>query len=377
MSRPSAPSGGEPVWPRPAPGEHAADVTAQAGSNVSSGHEHAVPYASVFAATPTALVVLDPDFVIREVNTAYLEATGRSRDELIGRPLFEMFPGPAEAIGHLRASLERVRDTGKPDTMAVLRYDIPDGAGGLQERYWSPISVPILDEHGDTILLLHRAEDVTEFVRERQLDVEGHDEDRFRLRQAEADVFARARELQAVNNELRSTRDDLALHALHDPMTGLLNRPVLLEQLCRALSRAARHPHLVAVLFIDLDRLKSVNDLHGHAAGDRLIRCSAEQLKGSVRPCDAVARYGGDEFVVLLEDLRNDAEAVLVAARVLAALRACSGHPERSGASIGIAVATDAALSGDELISQADQAMYRAKRAGGDRYEVFEAGARS
>lgn len=348
---------------------------------MSQEHED-VPYPALFAATPSALVVLTPDLVICEVNTAYLDVTGRSRDELIGRPLFEVFPVPVDTVDHLRASLERVRDTGKPDAMSVQRYDIPDGRGGFAERYWSPISVPIVDEHGDTVLLLHRAEDVTEFVRERQLDVAGHDDGglRHRIQQAEADVFARARELEALNNELRATRDELVLHALHDSMTGLLIRPVLLEQLSRALSRATRHPHLVGVLFIDLDRLKSVNDLYGHAAGDGLIRCSAEQLRGSVRPSDAVSRFGGDEFVIVLEDLRDKEEAEVVAARVLAALRGCSiheGEAPRSGASIGIAVASSSAVSAEDLISQADEAMYRAKRSGGDRYEVYEPEGRS
>lgn len=196
-----------------------------------------------------------------------------------------------------------------------------------------------------------------------------------RIQEAETDLFARARELEALNQELRLTRDQLALRALRDPLTDLLIRPVLMEQVERALSRTARHPHPVTVLFVDLDRLKQVNDAHGHAAGDSLIRCFAKQLQSSVRPGDAVARFGGDEFVVLLEDLDRVADAEAVAQRVLSAARDCpvaAGVSMRPSASVGVAFAWGADLAAEDLIAQADQAMYRAKRTGGGCYRVFD-----
>ena len=273
-----------------------------------------IPYADLFALMPVPLLVLTPDLVIREANRAYLSAVGRSREELIGRDMFDVFPMPTDPEGYgmanVRASMERARDTGRPDTMAVQRYDIPVAGGGFEERYWSPIHVPILNDAGATVLLLHRAEDVTEFVRERQ---RGQAEQakgqawRRRMEEAEADLFARARELQELNGELREARDELAVRALHEPLTGLLVRPVILEHVSRALSRMARHRHPVAVLFIDLDGLKHVNT-YGHAAGDALIISFAEQLRASVRPSDPVARVGGDEFVVLLEGLHDRGE---------------------------------------------------------------------
>jgi diguanylate cyclase (GGDEF)-like protein len=264
--------------------------------------------------------------------------------------------------------------------MAIQRYDIPVSGGDFEERYWSPIQVPVLDEDGNTMLLLHRAEDVTEFVREQQRGRRVHVQERLwrrRMQEAETDLFARAQELQALNAELRDTRDQLVLRALHDPLTGLLIRPVLLEQVSRALSRLARYPHPIAVLFVDLDGLKHVNDVYGHAAGDALIRCFADQLRSSVRPCDTVARFGGDEFVILLEDLNDDADAEAVAERVLQAARECPLPAELSApptASIGVAVTHRTDLSAETLVEHADQAMYRAKRSGGGRYEVFRGG---
>lgn len=342
-----------------------------------------VPYRDVFAAAPTPLLVLSPDLIILEANDTYLRALpGYSREQLLGRYLFDVFPEPAhtqhDGVANLRASLERARDTGRPDTMAVQRYDIAGTGGIFEERYWSPIQVPVLDEDGHTMLLLHRAEDVTDFVRARQ---QGHGEPaedqawERRMQEVEADLFARARELQALNTELRDTRDQLAVRVLHDPLTGLLIRPVILEQISRALARTARHPQRVGVLFIDLDRLKQVNDAYGHATGDQLIRCFAEELQRSVRPCDAVARFGGDEFVVLLEDLHQSAEAEAVAGRVLDGVRTCevpAEVAERPSASVGIAVTQDEGLSAESLIARADQAMYRAKRSGGNRYQLSD-----
>jgi diguanylate cyclase (GGDEF)-like protein/PAS domain S-box-containing protein len=134
-----------------------------------------IDYQTLFTSAPAPCVVLTPDFVICEVNEAYLRATNRTREELLGRHLFEAFPdNPAvsDAIGvrNLRASLERTRDTGRPDAMSLLRYDIPtpsvDGdGGGFEERYWSPINTPVLAPDGSTALIIHYVEDVTDMSR--------------------------------------------------------------------------------------------------------------------------------------------------------------------------------------------------------------------
>ncbi|MGW4502727.1 SpoIIE family protein phosphatase [Micromonospora sp. NPDC004336] len=183
-----------------------------------------VRYASLFDAAPSPYLVLTPELVIVEVNRAYLRATGRTRKELIGRELFAAFPANPDdpegtGIPNLRASLLRARDTGRRDTMAVQRYDIPDGAGGFARRYWSPVNVPVLDDDGRVALLLHRPEDVTDFVQDRRRarDERARGESfRRRMVAAEADLYARARELetaldaQAVANRRLAALVDLA-----------------------------------------------------------------------------------------------------------------------------------------------------------------------
>ena len=113
-----------------------------------------------------------------------------------------------------------------------------------------------------------------------------------------AALVARTRELAAENERLTRENSELAMSAIHDPLTGALSRSAFSEQLSRALSRLGRRPHPLAVLFIDVDRLKQINDCDGHAAGDALLRQIVLRLRASLRPSDAVARIGGDEFVI-------------------------------------------------------------------------------
>lgn len=359
--------------------EREGERTDVGGERQTMEREHAeLPYSAVFAATPDALLLLTPDLVIRDVNQAYLAAVSRSREELLGHHVFDAFPASEQAEDDgrsaVRASMERALKTRQPDAMVVQRYDIPVGRGRFEVRYWSTIHVPLLDQDGEVVLLLQRAEDVTGFIHERARDADRQEQSpAWRLQALEQDLVARARELQQLNAELRSTHDQLVLRALHDPLTGLLVRPVIVEQLSRALTRGSRHSQPVAVLFIDLDRFKQVNDRYGHAAGDELLCCFSEQLQRSLRPSDSVARFGGDEFVVLLDDLSTAADAEVVAARVLEGVRECrlpAGMGSRLSASIGVAVAEGPGHTAELLISEADQTMYQAKRDGGGRYRL-------
>ncbi|NHC16501.1 diguanylate cyclase domain-containing protein, partial [Motilibacter deserti] len=285
-----------------------------------------IDYAGIFHVTTTPCLILDADFTILDANPAYLRMTNRRPEELIGRYFFAAFPAnPAdpesEGARHLRASLERVRDTGRPHTLELQKFDIPSTVPGrFVERFWSPTNLPVLNDRGETALILHRVLDVTDFVLNQRADTDGT---AAAAADAESDLVARAWELQQLNAALRDARDQLSARAHFDPLTGLLVRSVFLEAVGDALARIpARAGHPVAVLFVDLDRLKSVNDTYGHGAGDQLIRCAAERLKASVRPNDAVGRLGGDEFVVLLGELRNKDEATVVAERILENLSA-------------------------------------------------------
>ncbi len=166
----------------------------------------------------------------------------------------------------------------------------------------------------------------------------------------------------------RALEAELQHQAFHDSLTGLPNRARFRERVDRALGRADQPPGSVAVIFLDLDDFKTVNDSLGHAAGDRLLVQVAERLLNATRGCDTVARLGGDEFAVLIQHVRCDADAQVVAERAAAALVApfqLDGHRVPGGASIGVARAQPADGT-EELLRNADLAMYRAK-AGGKR----------
>jgi diguanylate cyclase (GGDEF)-like protein/PAS domain S-box-containing protein len=163
--------------------------------------------------------------------------------------------------------------------------------------------------------------------------------------------------------------------ALHDPLTGLANRVLLHDHLERAVARRDRSGGTVALLFVDLDDFKRVNDRYGHAAGDEILVRVAGRLAGAVRAEDVVGRQSGDEFAVLLGHVGSEDEAIASAERILRELR----RPIQLGASamvvggsIGIALASEAATTVEELITRADAAMYAAKASGKSTYAVYE-----
>ncbi len=162
--------------------------------------------------------------------------------------------------------------------------------------------------------------------------------------------------------------------ALHDPLTGLPNRQLLQDRLQHALAQGKRRSTLTAILYIDLDRFKDINDTYGHDAGDAVLGHTAERLAHCVREADTVARMGGDEFVIVLPELTKNEEAAEVAARVLATLARPVVMEDRShvlGASIGIAVHPRDGAFPDEILRKADRAMYETKKAGGMGYRFY------
>ena len=168
--------------------------------------------------------------------------------------------------------------------------------------------------------------------------------------------------------------------AFHDSLTGLPNRALFLDRLQHALDVAGRRQTELCVLFVDLDRFKAVNDSIGHAAGDELLRAAAERLSDCTRAADTAARFGGDEFAVLLEDDGRGVHPDAVADRIIAAMRRpfdVEGKEVFIGATVGIAHARDASLGPDELLRNADLAMYRAKKAGGNRAATYETAMRT
>ena len=187
-------------------------------------------------------------------------------------------------------------------------------------------------------------------------------------------VRAMARTLGLTLRTMRRTREEMRA-ALHDGLTGFPNRALFLDRLQHALTASERRGTSVAVLFIDLDRFKVVNDSLGHAAGDEILMAVAKRLKGAIRDLDTAARFGGDEFAILAEDVDSLPAAMQVADRILTSLRSpfsVWGKEFKISASIGIAVSEGAMQKPEELIRNADLAMYRAKTVALGGYAVFE-----
>jgi diguanylate cyclase (GGDEF)-like protein len=202
--------------------------------------------------------------------------------------------------------------------------------------------------------------------------LEPHDMD---AAQTLADVAAAYLLNAEAREEARATSDRFRYSSLHDPLTGLPNRLLLQERLEHAARRAQRSRSDLAILFIDLDRFKQVNDEHGHHVGDELLIAVAQRLTSLARPGDTLARVAGDEFVFLCEDMRSDADVELLAGRVDAAFAepfALSRSAIAVSASVGVAFSGQSDAIPERLVDEADQAMYQAKRSGGARHQVID-----
>ncbi len=190
-------------------------------------------------------------------------------------------------------------------------------------------------------------------------------------------AYAEAIAILSINRDVterKQTELRLLHDALHDSLTGLPNRTLFLDRLGQAIRR--RDPAF-ATLFMDLDRFKNINDSLGHDVGDQLLIATARRLESSLRPGDTVARLGGDEFTVLLENIRDESEAIEVADRIHRALSVpvkLERHEVFTAASIGIALSDMNYVTPEEVLRDADTAMYRAKAHGRGRHELFDTG---
>ncbi|HEV3374487.1 MAG TPA: PAS domain-containing protein [Candidatus Acidoferrum sp.] len=177
-------------------------------------------FQALFQSAPDLYLVLTPDFNIVAVSEAYLRATMTKREEILGRGIFDVFPDnpddpSATGVSNLRTSLQRVLQDKTPNTMAVQKYDIrkPESeGGGFEERYWSPVNSPVLGPDKEVSYIVHRVEDVTEFVRLKQKGIEQQkltEELRTHAGQMEAEVYLRAGEVQEANRRLKAVNQEL------------------------------------------------------------------------------------------------------------------------------------------------------------------------
>ncbi len=272
----------------------------------------------------------DSRFVLVSAGFAAGLGQGRSMDEMIGLSDFDLF-SETHAVEAL-ADERHIIHTGEPIVGKVERETYSD----RPDAWVSTTKLPLRDDQGQITGTFGISRDVTAQV-----------------------------EAQAA----------LAHQALHDPVTGLANRVALMDRLEQALVALDRRRGQIALLFIDLDDFKSINDTLGHEAGDRVLTEVGARLKRVARRTDTVARFGGDEFVMLCPALREDDDLRLMVDRIMRALgaRFTCGRDIQVQGSLGAVSTRDPMADPAELLQQADFAMYAAKRAGRNRFEIYDA----
>jgi diguanylate cyclase (GGDEF)-like protein/PAS domain S-box-containing protein len=265
-----------------------------------------------------------------------------------------VLPVDASQVGY---TLTRNESVVSDDLFHEPRFSVP--ALVFERGLRRSVSVPVPERAGVRhVLIVHAS------VGSRPFGVED-----MRFMEAVANVIGGALDHAAATDELRR-------RALEDPLTGLGNRALLMSHLERELTHGHRLGTGVALLLLDLDRFKNVNDTLGHGIGDALLRQVAVRLSACVRDEDIVARPGGDEFVVVSTRTDSDHAVARIAKRMVEAFAEpfeAGGHVLHCTASVGIAVAARGDETAEDLLRDADAAMYRAKDEGGDRFEVFDA----
>jgi diguanylate cyclase (GGDEF)-like protein/PAS domain S-box-containing protein len=251
---------------------------------------------------------------------------------------------------------------------AAIRADGPVLVGDRQARDHEPLGGALADLHATMAAVVHVGGKPWGTLTGGSRDAtSSFDDVDLLFLTAVANVLSAALERMAAEDEIRH-------QALHDPLTGLANRTLLVDRLAVSLGRAQESGRAVGVLFVDVDHFKTVNDAHGHAAGDALLVAVGERLRAAARPGDTVARLSGDEFVLVADGVADEVAASALAARVAAVLEEpfeIAGKALRATVSIGIALSTaDADVHG--MLRDADVAMYRAKARGRARSEVFD-----
>ncbi|WP_312518628.1 EAL domain-containing protein [Massilia sp.] len=283
--------------------------------------------AQVFQNARDAIIMMDAEYRVRAVNAAFTSITGHSAESIVGQPL------------------------------ASLGWDADDG---FYERIWAELDGK---DHWEGELAGLRSNGQRYPVRVALTAI----------RDAHGDVSSYMAMLSDISERKRA-EEQVRHQAEHDALTGLPNRILFLDRLHQALATWRRQHDRFAVMFLDLDRFKAINDTHGHQAGDIVLREVATRLRACVRAVDTISRLGGDEFVVLLADIKGADQAAHVAGAVTQAVARpidIGGQSLALSTSIGVALCPDDGDDVETLLHHADVAMYHAKQDGRDTFRFF------
>lgn len=307
------------------------DDAVNKGRDVMELSEDKALYKRIFNESCQFIGILSPNGTVLAFNQTAMKFAGVEADEVIGKPLWETpwWCHSADEREKIRSGIDTA--SGGTFTRFETTYYVPEK--GL--HYIDCTLKPIYDKQGQVQMIIQEGCDITERKRAEQY-------------------------LQKI--------------ATHDPLTGLPNQRLLLDRLNHAMVRARRRNQLLAVLFLDLDGFKFVNDSLGHDRGDLLLKTVAERLQGAVRDNDTVARMAGDEFVIILEDLQDLDNVIDISDRIIRIV----GKPYNLGedrasvtASIGISMYPYDGTDPDILIKKADSAMYQVKRETKNDFRIF------
>lgn len=285
--------------------------------------------ASVFEATTEGIVVTDTNAVIVSVNPAFTSITGYTSEEIVGQNARILKSGRHDAafFSGMYQELQAAK-LWKGEIWSKRK----DGSIFLQRLCISSIC----EENGEVSRFVGVCADITE----------------------------------------QWNKEQLVHHiAFHDALTGLPNRTLLMERLAQLIAMSAREPRRIALMFLDLDGFKLVNDTWGHEMGDQVLKIASARLLGLIRQTDTVARIGGDEFVILLDNPESREDIVKIASRVIEEINlpmSLDGKNARVGTSVGIAFYAKEVVSPQELLKNADEAMYQAKAAGKNTYRFSD-----
>lgn len=298
---------------------------------------------SIFENAPFSMFAADVDGVVTAMNQAAERLSGYSRDELVGKASLTLL--------HDRKELqERAKELGLSASLPMDGFEVltaKAAKGGMEEQEWTlvrsdGVRIPV---NAAVRALKNDAGDVTGFV------------------SIEFDV-----------TERRAMMDYVTHLATHDQLTGLVGRAVLQDRIVQAVERARRYGTKVAIFVLDLDQFKRINDLLGHWAGDQVLLETASRLRQAVRSSDTVARMGGDEFVVVMEDITSVADVEHCASTLVtrfAPEMSVEEHMLHVSASVGVCIYPDFAGDARTLLKWADAAMYAAKESGRNQFQLF------